>query len=380
MKIWQIIKKEMKSSFRNVGVTLIFTLMPLIMIVILGLTFAGDMDGEVFQMSDITVEYSTIGDETELSEGAAILLGDLLGEDSVLKEIDDIDVSMDRVKDAKVSCLVVIDEDDEVIRVYKNSIYNTESSLIEGVLGTYVTRFNAIMEIVEVNPRAMAGIDTEAQAQEYSRVESLGKRTDYNSMGYYGISMIALFVLYEILSPFSTVFQEKSESTGNRMLVSPLKKYEFFIGKLFGNMFVAIAQIGLVAVVSIVFLGVSWGSDPLLPFLLILTEIVMVMSIGICLGLIINKEGAANAIVHTLVVIFAFFGGAYVPIQQLGELSQFGRFFSPLWWIISGINSQIYLGETVILKQAFMICIVVSIVFFSISILKMRKMEGFEHV
>ena len=380
MKIWALIKKEMVTGFREVNVMLIFTLMPILIIAILGLTFNNVMESEVIEMDHVAVEYAVEGDEAELTDGFTMLMGELItGEGSSVTKVSDLDGSVEKLKDAKISCAIRIDETNGEITVYKNSLQDTEGSLIEGVLGTYVARYNAITEIVKVNPRAMAEIDTTAEAGDYSRMTSLGERKTFGSMDYYGTAMIVLFVLYAVLPPFYSISNERKIGTGNRMLSSPFKKYEFFMGKFFGGMVLTILQLGVVVVVSTFVFGVNWGNRPILPMMLLLSEIVMATSIGICFGLVIKNEGTAASLVHTLIVLFGFFGGTYIPLSQVEGLAEVGRYFSPIWWIIGGMNNQIYLNDTTMLMQALAICLVAAAVFFGISVLKLSRMEGFEH-
>ncbi len=381
MKIWTLVKKEIVTGFRAINVMLIFTLMPILLIAILGLTFSSAMDGEALEMDNVTVEYTVVGEEAELTEGFTSLMDELItGDGSAVTKVQDLDAAVEKLKDAKISAVVQIDETNSDIMVYKNSLYDTEGSMIEGVMGTYVARYNAITEIVNVNPMAMAQIDTSAEAGDYSKLTSLGERKTFGSMDYYGTAMIALFVMYAILTAFYSISNERKAGTGNRMLDSPLKKYQFFMGKFFGNTALTVLQLGVVVIVSTFVFGVNWGDRPMLPMLLLLSEIIMAISIGICFGLVIKNEGTAASLVHTLIVLFGFFGGAYIPLSQVEGFAEIGRYFSPIWWTIGGMNNQIYLNDMTMMIQAFMVCLCTAAVFFGISVLKLGRMEGFERV
>jgi ABC-type multidrug transport system permease subunit len=112
---------------------------------------------------------------------------------------------------------------------------------------------------------------------------------------------------------------------------------------------------------------------------LVFTEILAITSVGLSFGMTAKNENAAQTVIHLVISIFGFFGGAYVSLYDMGFLGEIGKYFSILWWNNSGIMNYIYLDETKFLGLAFMVNIAIALVFFGIAVLKMRRMENFKN-
>ena len=380
MKIISVIVKEIKEQLRNTGVLLIFVLMPLILILILGVTFGNELEGDALGVGDMTIDYMVVGDKGDLTEGfLTMMAAEELGGNNTINQITDKDASISALADGQSTCFVLVDEQNKHFTIYKNSVFDTEASLVEAVLSTYVARYNAIVKIIEVNPAALAEIDMEHAAGDYASLVALGSDNNLKSMDYYGIAMVVLFVMYGILQSFTNVLSERKNGTGNRTLMTALQKSEFFVGKMIGQILVLMIQLGLVVLFSTQVFGVSWGAKPLLPFLLVFLQMLMAVSIGIMMGLILNVEAAGMTMGHMIVVISAFFGGSYVPVSQLGGMAAMGRYFSPIWWVQSGIINYIYLGETTTLYRAALVCLGITVIMFTVSTIKLGRTEGLAH-
>jgi len=279
---------------------------------------------------------------------------DALGSDNDIVMAKDADAALEALADAKITCFVTVDEDEKTFTLYKNTLNNTEASVVEAMMATYVARYNAVMQIVKVNPMALAELDMEKPAGDYTAMVALGQENNIKSMDYYGIAMVVLFVMYGFLQSYSNVIEERKTGTGNRTLVSPLQKATFFAGKMGGQLLTLMIQLGAVALFSAVVFGVSW--------------------------LVFSTEGAGMTLGHIVIVLSAFFGGSYVPLSQLGDLGVIGKFFSVIWWVQTGIINYIYLGETATLFKAILVCLSVTAVMFAISIFKLGKTEGLANV
>jgi|GEM_PF-1422924 len=381
MKFFSIIVKEVKMHLRNISTLLIYTLMPILMILILGVTFGTQMDGSALELAPMTIAYTVVGEPSELTDGFLEMMNqDALGSDNDIVLAKDADAALEALADAKITCFVTVDEDEKTFTLYKNTLNNTEASVVEAMMATYVARYNAVMQIVKVNPMALAELDMEKPAGDYTAMVALGQENNIKSMDYYGIAMVVLFVMYGFLQSYSNVIEERKTGTGNRTLVSPLQKATFFVGKMGGQLLTLMIQLGAVALFSAVVFGVSWGAKPLLPILMVFIQMIMSTSIGIAMGLVFSTEGAGMTLGHIVIVLSAFFGGSYVPLSQLGDLGVIGKFFSVIWWVQTGIINYIYLGETATLFKAILVCLSVTAVMFAISIFKLGKTEGLANV
>lgn len=380
MKILFIIQEELKRSFRNINVLLIMTLMPIILILILGLVFNGEMGSRAILLEDIIIEYSIVGEPGVLSENVKNTMLEVFSDDSSeYYEAVDKDSALKRVENAEISCFLEINENNQEITIYKNSLDNMESSLIEGVLGTFVSRANAISEIIKVNPIILSELELNSNLGEYTVSKSLAKEKSPRAMDYYGIVEVTLFVLYGVMTPFYGVYFDRTSGIGDRILGTPIKKREYFLGKFFGSLCTTVIQMGIVIFVSTQVFGVNWGENPIWPFLLIFTQIIAITSIGISFGFSSKNENAATTIIHLTIAITGFFGGAYTTLAMMGSLGKIGKYFSLLWWNNTGIINYIFLNDKYNLSIAFLINLLLALVFFLIAMVRMNKTESFKN-
>lgn len=378
MRILSIAGKEIKQNIRNTSVMLIMTLMPIILILILGAAFNGSFSGSSMTLGNLHIEYMVRGEAGGLTGGFEDVMGKLLeGENNSLTEVHDAQTALVKVKDADISSFIIIDETAEQIIIHKNSLYNLNASLVEGVIRTYAGRYNAIMEIINVNPAAMAGIQADRPTGDYIQQISVNQKEKPSAMDYYGITMVCVFVLYGIMTPSSSIISEKNNGTGSRIICSSTPKYQYFIGKVLGALGITVLQIGLVILFSSQVFGVNWGDQPLYPVMLIFSLVVMAISLGTGIGFIFKEEGPAMSMLHVFIVIMSFFGGAYLSLLHMGGLAEIGRYFSPIWWVNTGIFNQIYTGDMTAYWTSMTINLGIAVVFFVIAIWKMNQREGF---
>lgn len=377
MMIFKIAKKELLQSIRDLKSMAIMTLMPLASILILSIAISAVFNHSELSMSNVHLEYLVKGEKGVLTPGFENLMTEMLTDDSnSLLEIGDKKDSINRLKNDEISCLVEIDEGNRTIIFYKNNIYNSDASIIEGVLNTYINRFNAIYEIKSVNSKLLEDMNLEGERNNYITLKSLDKKDDPNAMDYYGVAMCILFVLYSMSMPITVNINEKKKGAIGRILMSPIRKKDLLLGKVLGGVGITTIQFGLVILTTVFIFNVNWGDHPIYAFILIFTLIMMAVSIGTALGLLFDSEEKAMGIIHVLIVIIALFGGSYMPLTGLGTFGEIGKYFSPVWWSIKGVMNMIYSGEMSTLYVAMVINLGIAILFLSIASWKITKKEG----
>lgn len=378
MKLLTIANNVIKQGLRNFQVMAIMVLMPVVLIFILGVSFEGMIGSDsTISMDNVSVTYQVIGEEASLTEGFEQVMEEMLKDgDNLLQKMNDKESALKELENNDLTCFVEIDEENDEINIYKSSLNSSKSSLIEGILRTYTTRYNVIVHIAHTNPQALSQMNTEGEAKEYTVSKSLDPENSPSSMNYYGVSMCVLFVLYGVLTPTLRTIDHKDSGIFRRMMMSATKPGVIFWGEALGSIGIVTVQIGIVMLFTTVVYGVNWGENLIYPIVLILTEIIMIVSIGTTLGYIIKKESVASAIAHTGIVIMAFFGGAYLAIEDMGSLSEVGKYFSIVWWNNTAIFNLIYANDMTIFYKAISINLLAACMFFSVALAYVHKKEG----
>ena len=376
MVIFKVAKKNILRNIRDIKAMCIMTLMPILIILMMGVALAGLFEGNELSMRDVHLEYLVKGEKGVFTKGFESLIDEMMTDGSSFLEIKDREQSINRLKNDDISSLIEIDEENKTIVLNKNNIYNTEASIIEGVLNTYVSRFNVVHEIINVNPQLIKEVSSKEEGNSYVTLKSLNRKESPSAMDYYGVAMCILFVLYGIMTLTSDIIIEKGKGTLARILLSPISKKELLLGNALGGVGTTTIQIGLIMLATLLIYNVNWGDNPIYAFILIFTEIIMAMSIGTALGFLFDSEGKALGLIQVFAGVTALFGGSYMPLQGLGLFGEIGKYISPIWWTNGGMFEMIYTGRMNSYYAAIAVNLGVAVLFLLIASWKITKKEG----
>lgn len=373
MRILNIAYKDIIENLRDKRSMLIMTLFPIILILILGTAFSKVMSDSI-DLGEIEVIYTVKG-EGNVSKAF----------DSLKEELKDYKVSftyekdeskaLNAIEDSNYSCYIVFDETNKEIKLYKNDRYNLNASFIEGILNTFVQRYNVISEIAMVNPRIIEDLNREKNVQ-YVKVQALDKKEQPRAIDYYGITMTTLIIMYSSMTAGFGMSSERTRKTLNRMFISPLKKQEIFTGKVLGFLAVTMIQIAIVLAFGKFIIKVNWGDNILAIAAVLTSEIVMAVSIGISVSFIAKSEGAMSGILHMIVVFMIFLGGGYFPLEQFNSatLDTVVK-LSPIKWVNDAMFNSIYRNDFSKILPAILINLIIGLILIFISSMAFRKEE-----
>lgn len=380
MKILSIAKTIILRSVRDINTMLIMCAMPLAIIFVLGLAFDSQVGGDGnITLEEMHITYTVIGERTELSNGIETMMDEVLEEGSTYTQVEDIDIQLEKLKSMSITAYIEIDEESSTVKLYKNNRVNTSSSILESALRSFAARYNTIVEIAKVNPMALQTVLSSDENNEY--IEKIGLQEKYqpSAMDYYGVAMVALFILYNFLTPLEMVMMDRKEGMTTRISTTAVRPIQVFLGKVLGFVAVGCINTTIVIVVSKLLFGVNWGENPIYPFMLLFAMIVMMTSLGMLLGEIFKSSSAASAVGHLFIVISAFFGGAYLALEDMGSIANFGKYFSVIWWANTGIMNQIYNNEYTSMITAVIIYGLLSALFLGTGLVFMNRKEAYSN-
>jgi len=380
MKILSIAKTIILRSLRDINTMLIMCAMPLAIIFVLGLAFDSQVGGDGnITLDEMHITYTLIGEKTELSNGIVELMDDLLEDGSTFTLVEDMDKQLEKIKTTEVTAHIEINEDNSTVTMHKNERVNTSSSIVESALRSYAARYNTIVEIAKVNPMAIQTVLERDTDTEYIEKIGLNEKYQPSAMDYYGVLMVALFILYNFSTPLDMVLTDRKEGLTKRISTTAARPIQVFVGKVVG--FVAVGCINTTIVISVskILFGVNWGDKPIYPFMLLFVMIVMMTSLGMLLGEIFKSSGAASTVGHLFIVVSAFFGGAYLSLEDMGSIAVFGKYFSVIWWANTGIMNQIYNNDYGSMMIAVTIFAALGVLFLGIGLIFMNRKEAYSN-
>ncbi|MPQ32952.1 ABC transporter permease [Clostridium estertheticum] len=371
MNIIFIIIKEVKHSFRDKKSMAMMILFPMALIVVLSAAFNSSFNSSIdIGTPKVLYNIKGAGDTSDNFRRGFIEKG----KEFKIKftKINDIDSAKKKLVSKEYDAIIEMKSNNK-IEFYKSEQENLKAGVVESILSTYVQEFNVIMDISKVNPLIINSLISDNKTN-YSTITSVNKGAAPSSLDYYTIAEIALIIMYSGMTGLFGIASEKNAKTRDRILISPVKKYEFLIGKTIGGVIGTSLQIAIVIIFSKFVLHSNWGNDILTVLLIFISQIIMAISIGVGLGFIFKNENVANGVLNFMIPVMVFLGGSYMSVDSFGSKTfQVITYLSPVRWTNRSIFDVIYNNNYSKVSYAILINIGIAVVFLAISSLLFRK-------
>jgi len=377
MNTLRIILKEFKLALRDFKGNLMMIAFPIVLIIILGAAFSGTFDNTI-DLGDVTVLYT----EGANSDGQGLTAAFRSFREEISKELgvtfekaDDENAGREAVKDYKNQAYIHVSDTTGEIKLYKNERYNFTSSLLESALNSFANTYEAVSVIAINSPETLTQPEMFEQ-RDFVEVKALDKKMQPGSMDYYAVAMMTMILLYSSITGFWSIRRDVEQKTAPRILCAPVRKHEMLIGNIAGSIFITVVQGTVVILFSKFILKAYWGEDLLTIALLLLTYSIMAVSLGAGLAFMFKSSNAASGVLNTIIPIFVFLGGGYVPLgvingPMVGILSD----ISPVKWANTALFGMIYNHDYSRVGTSIAINLGMAIVFITISALFAKK-EG----
>lgn len=369
MNIINIAWKGIKTDFRDIRTLFFMLAFPILLMLVLGTALSNAFTTSL-PVDDIDVLYR---DSTE-SGNFQFFMSEVEKSGIHFKEAtDQIDGEkevMQRNYDGYVEVT------NEGVQLYLNNGGSIEGNILQGLLSSYVGQSNIASEIIKVAPDKLESAFTREQPDDFIKETSLLPDKQPSSMDYYAIVMTTMIVLYGAMGSSSLIVSERVRKTGDRLIASPVRKSEIFIGKVLGSLVVNSICVILVITFSKLFFKANWGDNLGLVFLVLLTEIIFAVSMGIGLSFITKTSAAPSAIIMIFVQLASFFGGAYFKIENPEGIFQFITELSPLTWMNTAMTKIIYANDFSAAIPAISINLAGSLLFLLVAIVSLQRREG----
>jgi ABC-2 type transport system permease protein len=343
---------------------------PIVLMLVLGTALSHAFTDHI-QVDDINVLYkdSTHG---ELSQALTSFIREAQKSEIRFKEASPTVNVKKEVKQDDYTGYFEIKKDG--IDLYLNEKNSIEGNILQGMLTSFADKYNIASEVTKYAPGQVAAVFS--KQGNFIKQTSLIPNKEPNSMDYYAIVMTTMIALYAAMSASTLINGERIRKTADRLIASPVKKSEIFLGKVFGSILINAVCISLVILFSKFVFKAYWGSHPWMIGLVLLTEILFAVSLGIGLSYISKSSAGPRMMVLLFVQLSSFFGGAYFKIENPQGFFKFITDLSPLTWMNSALTKIIYANDLGAAAPAMGINIGGSILFLLIAVISLQRREG----
>lgn len=174
-----------------------------------------------------------------------------------------------------------------------------------------------------------------------------------------------MFVFFIIGYISSAIKEEKHDGTFRRLLSSPVSRAELIGGKMLTGMVIGLAQVAIMFAAGVLAFGLQLGRDWL--SLLFLT--LALSATATCMGLAASTSRSGGGLLTAPLIIFALLGGCMVPLDIMPGFLRGLSYFIPHSWALTGYQNLMVRGQGLVqvLPQIGML-LVFAVVFFAIAL------------
>lgn len=347
--IFLLARKDFIRKWRNPVVIIGFILIPVVLTFVFGLIFGSPEEEILPRISVLAVDE----DQSFFSE---FLLGSFKqGELSKLVDLKKVEKEegLKLMDKGKASALLIIPEkfgenvwngkrvellllknpSEQFLPQIVEEICDISSLFLSSLFSVFSNELNTIKSYIDKGELADKEISS-LSVQIKNRIEGISKyvfppvislkektieekeKEPSLSLHSYILPAIAvMFLLFICNVVFEDILREKEMGTLLRMTVSPLKISDFIWSKILTSAIIGmICTFVLIALGRIIF-SIHWG-NPFLLFLIVLCLNFMIAGFISFLYIFIRTEKQAGAVLPSVIIIMALFGGSMIPTES----------------------------------------------------------------
>jgi ABC-2 type transport system permease protein len=371
--------KDLKVIFRDRAALLFMLLAPFLLTLALGLVsgrFSGNSSGG---LRDIPV---TIINQDDGQLGQALVevfsqpeLADLL--EPTLA--DSLESAQQQVNDDKSAAVLVIpggfsasiipaigqtaDSTMPYLQLYTNPTRPTSSAVVKTVVESFlaqveISRISGEVSITQLlesgrlrldaqeiskiaESMAQTGIARESQPSirlQNMATEQAPDATEFDPIAFMAPGMALMFLMYTVGYGGRSILQERMQGTLPRLLTTPTRTSQIFLGKILGILLSAIAQVGILILASTLLFQLDWG-DPLALLALIFSVSVAATGWGVLITALSRTPNQVSTLGSAIMLIFGILGGSFVNVNQLHPVVQVLSRITPNAWGLDGFTA-----------------------------------------
>jgi ABC-2 type transport system permease protein len=338
-----IIQKEFRQIFRNKGMLPVIFVLPLLQLLIL--SNAASFEVKNIQFSYVDNDHSNASRELISKFQASAYF-------KVIKSFDSKAIANQEMQKGKVDVILEIPNhfERDLIKEKKSSLsvsINAIDGASAGIENVYISQVISAFN-QNIQTKLLQYTDgTFVQPQNILTIPSFwyNKTLNYKTFMVPGILVLLVTMLTLFLSAMNIV-REKEIGTLEQINVTPIKKYQFIIGKLFPFwvLGLVILTVGL-TIANVVFNVPILGNIGLI-YLFTSVYLFVILGIGLFISNHTETQQQAMFIAWFFTVIFILMSGLFTPIESMPQWAQNITLLNPIRYFVEIMRMVLLKGAT----------------------------------
>jgi ABC-2 type transport system permease protein len=340
--IGYIIQKEFKQIFRNKGMLPIIFILPLLQLIILS-------NAATFDVKNISFSYID-NDKTSTSR-ALVDKFEASAYFNVLENFPSKKIADEAMKKGDIDVILEIPQYFE-----RNLVKNRKTNLalyINAIDGAKAGIENVyIQQIVkEYNQRIMIDLVNQGNSKMPDQIEVItvpsfwyNNTLNYKTFMVPGILVLLVTMITLFLSGMNIV-REKEIGTLEQINVTPIKKHQFIIGKLFPFWVLGLVILTVGLLIAKIIFDVPMLGNIGLIYLFTSVYLLVILGMGLLISNYTDTQQQAMFIAWFFVVIFILMSGLFTPIESMPVWAQNITLFNPIRYFVEIIRMVMLKGS-----------------------------------
>lgn len=319
-----LIKKEFIQIFRNPILARLITVLPLAYLLIF--PFSADMEIKSLNVAVIDYDHSSLSRNIQHSlEGTnyfkIIEIIPTKKEADLQMKKDNVDIILEIPQHFEKKIFL---KEKPVIGISANAVNNMKAAV--GV--AYLQQFLSDYMIYVANMYSQEISELPVQIHAFTS-RWFNKKMDYKNIFVPGILAVLVSMIGSMLSTLNIV-REKELGTIEQMNVTPISKWQFFIGKLIPFWIIGMIEFGVGLIIMYFLFDITVQGSILL--LLIFTAIFLfgMLGLGFIVSIFSTNQVQATYIIMFLFIIFILLSGLFTPIDSMPKWGQTINIINPI--------------------------------------------------
>jgi len=183
-----------------------------------------------------------------------------------------------------------------------------------------------------------------------------------------------LTALLTIILSAMNVVKERELGTIEQINVTPIKKWEFIVGKLVPFLCIGLLLLSIGLIISKIVFDVPMRGSLLIVFGYGMINIICVLGLGLLISNFAETQQQAIFVAFFFVMIFILMCGLFTPIESMPKWAQYATIPNPLAHFISVTRKVLLKGSGLAdVKWEFIYTIILAIVFNTAAVFSYRK-------
>ncbi|MEZ5040739.1 MAG: ABC transporter permease [Saprospiraceae bacterium] len=366
-----LIKKELLQVFRNKAMLPLLSVLPIVQLILLSYAATNEVSElrlAVFDEDQSTYSNRLLGKftATDLFILTATPASDALAMELIQR--DEVDLVLhipphfekDFLKGQGVK-----------LQVLANAINGTKGGLASGYAAVVIQDFgkNLRMETIPVQPPK----SSLAPSLEVTSSNWYNPSLDYKVFMVPGILGVLVIILTLILSAMNIV-REREIGTIEQLNVTPIKKYQFILGKLLPFLIIGLGLLTIGLIAGKLIFDIPMVGSLGLVFLFCMVDLIVVLGLGLLISTFADTQQQAMFIAWFFMMIFILMSGLFTPIESMPEWAQILTYPNPIAHFVSVMRLVLLKGSDFAdIQWHFWTLGVLAIVFSSLAVMSYRK-------